>query len=84
MPKKKPSGHAAADTRRGVPPPKQALTRYGSDVVVRFELKEPAQVDALSEAVNVLFLDVWDASDTFVDIRLAKEVVSIYSVHTIE
>ena len=50
--------------------------RYGSDIVLRIEVHNAEEVEALADAVNILFLDVWDSNENHVDIRLAKEVVS--------
>jgi hypothetical protein len=58
------------------PQPEKSWSRYGSDIVVRFEVHHADEVEALSEAIDILFLDVWDSTDEHVDIRLAKEVVS--------
>jgi len=58
--------------------PAKTLSRYGSDVVLRFRVLDPEEAQALSDAVNILFLDVWASLDALVDIRVAREVVSIY------
>ncbi|KAL8896842.1 MAG: hypothetical protein Q9192_002880 [Flavoplaca navasiana] len=51
------------------------LARYGGDVVLRFAINSPEEAAALSEAVHILFLDVWEFNADWVDIRLAKDVV---------
>ncbi|EEA26026.1 putative metallocarboxypeptidase ecm14 [Talaromyces marneffei ATCC 18224] len=57
------------------PVPEKSWSRYGSDIVLRIEVHNAEEVEALAEAVNILFLDVWDSNENYVDIRLAKEVV---------
>ncbi|KAI9845264.1 MAG: putative metallocarboxypeptidase ecm14 [Sclerophora amabilis] len=56
-------------------PPAKLLARYGGDVVLRFKISTVDESRALTEAVNILFLDVWEFRDDWVDIRLAKDVV---------
>ncbi|KAI9734319.1 MAG: putative metallocarboxypeptidase ecm14 [Cirrosporium novae-zelandiae] len=56
-------------------PPSKYVARYGNDVVLRFKIRNVEEAKALSEAVNVLFLDVWEFTHEWVDIRLAKDVV---------
>ncbi|MCJ1378964.1 putative metallocarboxypeptidase ecm14 [Xylographa soralifera] len=51
------------------------LARYGGDVVLRFRIHQKDEAKALAEAVNVLFLDVWEFNTEWVDIRLAKDVI---------
>lgn len=58
------------------PRPEKSWSRYGSDIVLRIEVHNAEEVEALADAVNILFLDVWDSNENYVDIRLAKEVVS--------
>ncbi|KAL8858464.1 MAG: hypothetical protein Q9178_004962 [Gyalolechia marmorata] len=55
-------------------PPSTLLARYGGDIVLRFTITSPEEAAALSEAVHVLFLDVWEFNADWVDIRLAKDV----------
>lgn len=61
--------------------PASIRTRYGDDVVLRFTIQSENDIQALKEASNVLFLDIWASTDEWVDIRLAKDVVSAHSLN---
>jgi extracellular matrix protein 14 len=60
----------------GGAPSGKLLARYGQDIVMRFTIRTAEEASALAEAADVLFLDVWEFSDNWVDIRIAKDVVS--------
>jgi len=64
------------DSKTSGPPP-TLLARYGGDLVLRFEIRSIEEAEALAEAVNVLFLDVWEFTTDWVDIRLSNDVVSL-------
>ena len=49
--------------------------RYGQDIVLRFNISTADEANALAEASDDLYLDVWEFNDNWVDIRLAKDVV---------
>lgn len=57
--------------------PATLLAKYGGDVVLRFNLTTPGEESALSEAADTLFLDVWEFTSNWADIRLRKEDVRI-------
>ena len=56
--------------------PSTLLERHSGDVVLRFNFSSVVEAEALLEAINVLYLDVWDFADRWVDVRLSKDVVS--------
>lgn len=45
-------------------------------MVLRFEIRSAEEAQALSDAIDVLLLDVWEFTPDWVDIRLSKDVVS--------
>ena len=57
-------------------PPNTLLERYGKEVVLRFTFSSVEEAKALAEAISVLYLDVWDSAEQWVDVRLSKDVVS--------
>jgi len=61
-------------------PPSQLLARYGGDLVLRFEIRSAEEAEALADAINVLFLDLWEFTAEWVDIRLSKDVVSFLTI----
>ena len=55
--------------------PPSLLARYGGDVVLRFKISTQEEAKALADATEVLFLDVWEFTSSWADIRLSKDVV---------
>lgn len=56
--------------------PTKLLAKYGGEVVLRFNLTTAAEEHALAEAANTLFLDVWEFTNNWADIRLREDDVS--------
>lgn len=50
-------------------------SRYGDDVVLRFKIKTEEEAKQFAEAVDTLFLDVWEASKDWADVRISKKVL---------
>ncbi|KAF7189488.1 putative metallocarboxypeptidase ECM14 [Pseudocercospora fuligena] len=57
--------------------PKHAYTRYGEDLVLRFNVSSHEEAASLAEAADTLLLDVWEFAKNWVDIRLSKETVPL-------
>ncbi|OBT52482.1 hypothetical protein VE04_07478, partial [Pseudogymnoascus sp. 24MN13] len=51
------------------------LAKYGGDVVLRFNITTEEEEAALAEAADTLFLDVWEFTNNWADIRLAEDDV---------
>ena len=43
--------------------------------MLRFRLQTAQEAAAFSEAANILFLDIWEFTNEFVDVRIARDVV---------
>ncbi|KAJ5988367.1 hypothetical protein N7481_003577 [Penicillium waksmanii] len=56
-------------------PPSNVRDRYESDVVLRFQIRQPEEADALAAASRVLLLDVWAITAEYVDIRLTDSMI---------
>ncbi|KAG4435520.1 putative metallocarboxypeptidase ecm14 [Cadophora sp. M221] len=55
--------------------PATLLAKYGGDVVLRFNLSSAVEETALAEAADTLFLDVWEFTNNWADIRLREDDV---------
>lgn len=56
-------------------PGNKLVARYGEDVVLRFKIRTAEEAQALADATDSLFLDVWEFNEDWADIRIAKDVV---------
>ncbi len=52
------------------------LSQYGGEIVLRFNISTQDEASNLAEASQILFLDVWEYTNDWVDIRLSQDVVS--------
>ena len=64
------------DLHKPSPIPSKLSMRYGGDVVLRFNLTTSHEERMLAEAADTLFLDVWEFTHNWADIRLRKEDVN--------
>ncbi|KAK5069328.1 putative metallocarboxypeptidase ecm14 [Lithohypha guttulata] len=55
--------------------PSKVLSKYGDDVVLRFRLRTQNEASAFAEAVEGLYLDLWEASDDWADVRISQKVL---------
>jgi extracellular matrix protein 14 len=55
--------------------PPNFRSRYSGDVVLRFKINSEEEAKALAEVSDILYLDVWESTDEWADIRLAKDVI---------
>jgi extracellular matrix protein 14 len=55
--------------------PSNYRARYGNDVVLRFKVKTEEEIAALSEAIDILYLDIWEVAEEWVDLRISKDVL---------
>lgn len=70
---------ACRRSRRGATAAEPALpytqARYGSDVVLRFNISTAKEARSFAEAADTLLLDIWEFSHNWVDIRLSMDMV---------
>lgn len=62
-------------SRKQKPQTAKVSSKYSDDVVLRFKIKNQDEAQAFAEAVNTLYLDVWEASRDWADVRLSKKVL---------
>jgi extracellular matrix protein 14 len=58
--------------------PSTLLAKYGGDVVLRFNISTSEEEAALSQAADILFLDVWEFTNNWADIRLREDDVCFW------
>lgn len=71
----KPCRHRPTNSQGSSQLPATLLAKYGGDVVLRFNISTPEEEKALSEAADTLFLDVWEFTNNWADIRLRENDV---------
>jgi extracellular matrix protein 14 len=66
-------GIKKVDAGQRVPP--HLTTRYGDQVVLRFNISTNEKAQSLADAADILMLDVWEFSHEWVDIRLSTDII---------
>ena len=61
--------------------PLTSQATYRGDVVLRFNVTDKEELNALLEASESLYLDVWEATAQWADIRVSKDVVRSRPCH---
>ncbi|PNS19484.1 hypothetical protein CAC42_7328 [Sphaceloma murrayae] len=56
-------------------PPLATKSQHGLDILLRFNISSADEARKLAEVANYMYLDVWDHTAQWVDIRLAKETL---------
>ncbi|GAM87175.1 hypothetical protein ANO11243_051960 [Dothideomycetidae sp. 11243] len=56
-------------------PPLTTKSRHGEDLLLRFNISTTEEAEALADVADHMYLDVWDHTETWVDIRLAKDTL---------
>ena len=54
----------------------QLRSRYDGDAVLRFNISTEGEARALANAIDTLFLDTWEFTPEWADIRVSKDIVS--------
>ncbi|KAH0354169.1 hypothetical protein KCU81_g1282, partial [Aureobasidium melanogenum] len=49
--------------------------KHSEDVVVRFNISNARDASSLADAADTLFLDLWEFTDDWVDIRMQKDLI---------
>lgn len=55
--------------------PSNLRAQYGRHVVLRFTISSQEELQAISEAAESIFLDIWEATDQWVDLLVAKDML---------
>ncbi|KAI5209233.1 hypothetical protein AUEXF2481DRAFT_38129 [Aureobasidium subglaciale EXF-2481] len=55
--------------------PDSQVHKNSDDVVVRFNISNSKDATSLADAADTLFLDLWEFTDDWVDIRLQKDLI---------
>lgn len=67
--------HPSKTPKPQVASPRKVQNRYGDDVVLRFKIKTQDEAQAFAEAVETLYLDIWEASQDWADVRVSRKVL---------
>lgn len=68
--------HPTKDASKSIASIESLRSRYSNELVVRFNVTNEAEEQALAEASSRLFLDVWAVTHDYVDIRMHGSQIS--------
>lgn len=55
--------------------PSKLQLRYEDDVVLRFKVRSEEEAIAFAEAIDMLYLDVWEVTQDWADVRISRKVL---------